>query len=117
MVFFVFYDTFLSLCEDKGVSPSALLVDLGISKGSLGRWKAGGNPANPTKKKIADYFGITVRELMSPPTEKENHLDDEAEVLTARERILLTMYRSVPKDQRKTLLAMIEAVLKSQGLL
>lgn len=50
----MFYDNFIDLCETAGESPSRVLTALGISKGSLSRWKDGGEPLNETKKKIAD---------------------------------------------------------------
>ena len=64
------YDNFVSLCEAAGISPTRVLTELGISRGSLTRWKDGGEPRNETKKQIADYFGITVAELMSEESGK-----------------------------------------------
>lgn len=61
----MFYDNFIKQCELKGISPSRVLDSLIISRGSLGRWKNGGEPRNEAKKKIAEYFGITVAELVS----------------------------------------------------
>ncbi|MPM62970.1 hypothetical protein SDC9_109848 [bioreactor metagenome] len=66
----MFYENFINLCEIRGVSPTKVLLALGISKGSLGRWKTGGKPLNEAKKKIADYFGISVAELMGANAEK-----------------------------------------------
>ena len=66
----VFYDNFIRLCETKGHSPTRVLTALGISRGSLGRWKDGGEPRNEYKKAIADYLEITVPELMSGEIEK-----------------------------------------------
>ena len=57
-------------CEVKGVSISRVLVDLQMSKGSISKWREGAEPTNRTKKQIADYFGITVRELLAGPEEK-----------------------------------------------
>lgn len=113
----MFYDNYLRICEEKGLSPSRVLTELNISRGSLGRWKTGGKPRNEYKKKIADYLGVTVHDLMCEQTEKEMHPDNTPGVLSTKENILLAMYRSLPADQRSVLLAMIEAALKSQGLL
>lgn len=66
----MFYDNYLKVCEDVGVSPTRVLEELGISKSSYGHWKKGGEPLNETKKKIADYFRITVAELMSGEIKK-----------------------------------------------
>jgi transcriptional regulator with XRE-family HTH domain len=64
----MFYDNFARLCEEHGISPSNLAVRLGISKGTFSNWKRGAEPLNPTKKKIADYFGLSVSELTSGKT-------------------------------------------------
>ena len=45
---------------------------MGISKGSASRWKTKGYlPSRPVAKKIADYFGISVRQLMGEDGAKE----------------------------------------------
>lgn len=59
----MFYENFLKLCAQKGVSPSAVLVSLGMSKGSVTHWKGGKMPHDSTLAKIADYFGVTVDDL------------------------------------------------------
>ena len=61
----MFIDIFENICRERGVAPTRVLVDLGISKSSYGHWKNGGDASNRTKRDIADYFGITVRQLMS----------------------------------------------------
>ncbi len=61
----MFYNNILSYCEKRGISPSKLLSDLGISKAGLKRWREGTEPTNRTKKMIADYFGITVEDLVT----------------------------------------------------
>lgn len=59
----MFYDGFSKTCNKFGVSPTKVLIALDISKSGLTRWKNGGSPTNETKKKIADYFDISVDEL------------------------------------------------------
>lgn len=66
----MFYDIFVFWCEQKGVSASKVLTDINMGRSSFTNWKNGSEPSNATKKKIADYFGITVKELTSGETEK-----------------------------------------------
>lgn len=87
----MFYDNYLKICEARGVSPTRVLSDLGISKSSYGHWKNGGEPLNETKKKIADYFGITVSELISgeienAPTPVKSEDDELDEILEEARR-------------------------------
>lgn len=82
-VVFVFIDTFKTLCSEKGVSLSRALLDLDMSKGSIARWKDGGEPSNSSKLKIADYFGITVQELNSGEIKIPPTVSDEGDVTQA----------------------------------
>ena len=67
----MFYERLDLLCAERGLTISGLLKELGISPSSASRWKAlGYAPSRDTAKKIADYFGITVRQLMSGEIEK-----------------------------------------------
>ena len=59
----VFYDNFLNLCNERGVSPSAAVVEMGFQKSVVTRWKKS-IPTDANKRKIAQYFGVTVEELM-----------------------------------------------------
>lgn len=110
----VFYDKFLSLCEENGVSPSRALMDMGISKSSLVRWKEGGKPLNENKKLIADYFGLSVAELLGEATKKP--VTDIGDGLSEREAEWLKLYRLIPESRRTEYMAMLEAALKTQGL-
>lgn len=68
----MFFDKFMGLCEERGVSPTRVLVSLGISKGSLTRWKSGGAPRNEIKKKIADYFEVPAFRLNETPVSQDD---------------------------------------------
>lgn len=80
----MFVDVFEKLCEENGIAPSRVLDNLGITRSAYSRWSKGGSPSNETKKKIADYFGITVSELMSGEIKKSPAKaaeDDELEAI------------------------------------
>lgn len=66
-----FYEKYLCLCNSINKSPSAVALELKIGKPSVTRWKNGATPRDATVLKIADYFGITVTELMSGVGEQE----------------------------------------------
>ena len=65
----MFYENFAFYCTKIGKSESAVAKDVGITSKSVTGWKNGALPRNSTLKKLADYFGITVDELMG--TKKE----------------------------------------------
>ena len=65
----MFWDNFLAECAKKGKSPAMVAEELGFSNSATTCWKNGSLPRMSSRKKIADYFGITVEELMG--TKKE----------------------------------------------
>lgn len=61
-------DNVKRLCHEKGVSIWALESAIDIGNGTIGKWKTS-SPRLETIKKVADYFGITVDELLSDQDE------------------------------------------------
>lgn len=67
----VFWERFCSLCKEKGITPTQMVKDAGIAAGSVTKWKNGSIPHGNTRKKIAEYFSVTERELFDAIEEKE----------------------------------------------
>lgn len=65
----MFWNNFLVQCAKKGKSPAVVAEELGFSNSATTCWKNGSLPRMSSRKKIAEYFGITVDELMG--TKKE----------------------------------------------
>ena len=73
----MFFDSFLKYCELNGESPSAAMENAGVSHSMLAKWRAGKEPTNPTKAKLAKYFGITMSEFSGEIKEKPATKSDE----------------------------------------
>ena len=58
------------LCSERGVSVWALETATEIGNGTIGKWKTS-SPRIETIKKVADYFGVTVDELLAEDDSKE----------------------------------------------
>lgn len=58
------------LCSKKPVSIAKLERETGISNGTISKWDTS-SPTVENVQKVAEYFGVTVDELLSPaaPTE------------------------------------------------
>lgn len=65
----MFWNNFVTACEKLEKSPSIVSEELGFNRSAVTAWKNGALPRVASRKKIADYFGITVEELMG--TKKE----------------------------------------------
>lgn len=81
----MFYDRIDFLCAERGMTVTELMRELGLSPSSASRWRnMGYSPSRAAAKKIADYFGITVAELMSGEIKKSPAKaaeDDELEAI------------------------------------
>ena len=60
------YNNIKSLCDERGVKPGRMCVELGMSKSILTGLKNGTkkNIQTDTAQKIADYFGVTVDRVL-----------------------------------------------------
>lgn len=62
----MFYDRFVTLCKNRGVTPSRAAIDAGLSKSTVTKWKNDPNtrPTGSVIEKLTRYFGITISELL-----------------------------------------------------
>ena len=61
----MFYDIFLELCNEKGVTPAQVRKDLSISQSTMASWKSRGlNPNASTIIQLANYFQTTPSYLL-----------------------------------------------------
>ena len=108
----MFYDNYLRLCAERGVAPTSLLTELNISKSTIANWKKGSPPSNRTKKQIADYFGLSVEDLMAGKIEK-SALKNES----GKSRADIEFYELFPKlteEEKRIYLAQLKGILNSR---
>lgn len=106
------YNNIKSLCDERGVKPGRMCVELGMSKSILTGLKNGTkkNIQTDTAQKIADYFGVTVDRVLG--AEKEAAAPKDVG-LSPMESQLMEYVRALTDDQKKMLLAQLQA-LKNQ---
>lgn len=67
----MFYDIYKNLCQSIGKSPTAVSVELGISRGTVSNWKnKGAVPSGEILQKIAEYFDVTTDFLLYGTTDR-----------------------------------------------
>ena len=104
----MFYDNFINLCKRKKIAPSKAAIDAGFSKSLVSKWKANPNtvPTVDVLKKISDYFGITVDELLGKekqPTEGELH---------PANKKLMELSRTLPPEEAEKVYKAISLLLE-----
>lgn len=105
----MFYDNFVALCASVNKTPAYVGRELGIDKSTISCWKARKTkPSDVNAQKIADYFGVTVEELMSDTPsagiKKDPIPKDEAEDSETAE--LREIWSSADENERRDLLEM-----------
>lgn len=76
-VFVEFYGNYVRLCSARGTSPSSAAIAIGVDKSAASRWARGSVPRYQTLTKIADYFGVTIAELVGATAENEKEIAKE----------------------------------------
>ena len=104
----MFWENFLVECAKKQKTPAGVVEELGISNSMPTSWKKGAIPRTKTQKLIADYFGISVEELMGTKKEPagQGELNDDmkefielAQMMTPEERsAIMTLMKSKEKN-------------------
>lgn len=65
------YDNVQQLCKKHNISIFKLEQTCGIGNGAIGKWNGKvSTPRIDTLKTIADYFGVSVDELLKEPANK-----------------------------------------------
>ena len=89
----MFWNNFVNLCNNKGKSPTAVISELGISRGSVTHWRTGKVPHHNTLLKIADYFNVSVDYLLGK--EKAPDVKSNAIILDPAKTRKVPVYESV----------------------
>lgn len=118
----MFYDRFMQLCKDRGIPPSRAATEAGLSKSTVTKWKntPDAEPTGSALKKLSEYFGIPISELLDEenkkaPTETGERIDmsevdiafygdfkelDEDEQETVRDMVRLMRERRAKREAK-----------------
>lgn len=76
----MFWEIFYFLCTDAGMKPLQVVKQIGISHGSITKWKQGATPNGTSLQKLADFFNVSVDYLLgkekSPAEPVTEHAED-----------------------------------------
>lgn len=111
-----FYQKYLLLCKNNKKSPSGAALEMGLSKTTVHRWKNGGGLTDATAITVADYFGITVANLMSGVEEQKEAPAAKGEGFDSGEAEFMRLWKLLsPERQARELAFLREEVLKSEA--
>lgn len=64
------YKNIKTLCKKNNVSITTVEKETGLSNGAICKWSTC-SPTIDKLKKVADYFGVSIEELLTEPEERE----------------------------------------------
>ena len=105
------YESIKSLCDDAGIKPGKMCVELGLSKSMMTGLKNGRKQSIQveTAQKIADYFGVSVdRVLGTEQKEKPAHGVDELDEITKK---LHKIIEESTEEERQDMLDYVEFMM------
>lgn len=119
----MFYEKYVDLCIGIDKTPTAVALDIGISRATVTNWKKGAIPNDVTIKKIANYFNVSVNYLIGD-CEKvaihDNTISGQyaifgnsnspmnlANELNSQEQVLLVHFRKLSEIQKATALIFV----------
>ncbi len=109
------YDRVVALCASQGITLSELESILGISKGSISKWKKN-NPNLITLMKLSDYFNVSL-DYLARGTKASSKDDVQLyDLLSPEENNLIIEYRNsddTTKEMIRRLLTYSEKLNKS----
>lgn len=84
----MFFDNLKSICDEKGLKVTTIVVECGGSKGSISNWKKGGFPNSDIVMKLAVRLGVSTDLLLFGENRNEvpNHTENESEMLSLFDR-------------------------------
>ena len=109
----MFYDKYAQLCKKRGISMSAAAVDAGVSKSLVTKWKANKVevPSPDVLKKLSNYFGIPVSELLGEESyEEKKEQPTEFDGLSNEKKELIDFIKTLPEDKIQVLLQVAKSI-------
>ena len=116
----MFYINFINQCAKYNVTPAKVAREIGVSGAAVSKWKNGSKPTDVTLAKLAEYFGVSVEELLAEEeetkkapdvvTSEDEELNELLEELKNNpgKRLLFSKTKSATKEDIEKIIAMVD---------
>lgn len=104
----MFYTNFVKLCNRKGIAPTAAAVEMGFHRSDATRWSKGAEPRRTTLEKVADYFGVTVSDLIGDDPAQKEKPTAQGDGLTEKQKYAIELIKSTSDDDIDKLIEMFK---------
>lgn len=121
----MFSDNYIRLCKEKGVGVTVASQEIGFSANSGKKWSEGTVPRKTTLLKLAEYFGVTVDELMegqpdatsygdTPLLDTKKAATESGDGLSDEEQVLIRLFRILPAEHRAAIIRRLQELERLQ---
>lgn len=97
-----FSDNFNRICKERGTSPTALLIKLGVSTNKVTRWNNGSLPKQEMLVRLAHELHCSVMDFFQ---DEEDLLQEQKIILTEDEREIVRFYRILSLKEQHIFMA------------
>ncbi len=94
----MFYDNFIRLCAKENISPSAAAEEMGFYRSVVTRWGKGGNVRKATLERVANYFGVTVDDLIGDDSAQKEKPTAQGDGLSEKQKYAIELVQSMSDD-------------------
>ena len=106
----MFWDNFKKICDEKGLKPTPVLKECGISTGSIVRWQKGASPYADAVLTIAEYLNCSTDVLLRG----SEYIRSGEKQVSSDELKMLEMYRYLPEVSQEFIYDSIEAAYEKE---
>ena len=108
------YENIKLLCDERGIKPGRMCIEIGISKSILTGLKNGTkkNVQTDTAQKIADYFGVSVDRVLGSEQKEKSPAPEGAE-LTETQKKAWELIQNMDEAKLAAFIAGAKAMLDS----
>lgn len=89
----MFKENFIKLCNQKNESPSYVCKQVGITPATYSCWNKDSIPRKATLMRIAEYFGVSVEDLLSKKEKNPVQIIEPMFALSNKEKMIIIEYR------------------------
>ena len=104
----MFYDNFIRLCAKENISPRAAAEEMGFYRSVVTRWGKGGNVRKATLERVANYFGVTVDDLIGDDSAQKEKPTAQGDGLTEKQKYAIELIKSTSDDDIDKLIGMFK---------
>lgn len=104
----MFYDNFIRLCAKENISPSAAAEEMGFYRSVVTRWGKGGNVRKATLERVANYFGVTVADLIGDDSAQQKKPTAQGDGLSKAKREAINLIMNCSDDNAEKYLKILK---------